>query len=76
MLLITKRDTQVEILVKNTYSKLPDLNGLYKNGYSTKGRGRGQGLSSLKKIIKKYKQAELVLRAEKIYFVHGIKFQS
>ncbi len=71
--IVTRNDNEIEILVKNTYFGLPDLNDLYKNGYSTKGKNRGQGLGSFKKIVNRHKHVCSVLRIEKTFFVHGIK---
>ena len=73
---VSRNEEDLEIIVKNTYSSLPDLSELYKNGYSTKGYGRGQGLGSFKKILSKHKKLDATLRIEKEYFVHGIRVRA
>lgn len=39
------------IYVANSYKEIPNINEMFLEGYSTKGEGRGLGLSNLKKLI-------------------------
>ena len=56
---ITNEDNFFEIEIKNNVDdfkfKQQDLQGLFKKGISTKGKGRGYGLYNVKKIVEKYK---------------------
>lgn len=45
----------VVIKIGNSCKNCPDIESMYKWEYSTKGEGRGIGLSNVKKIIEKYK---------------------
>lgn len=48
--------TEVELLiaVSNSYKEAPNLSQMHCNHYTTKGKGHGTGLMSLRKIIQKY----------------------
>ena len=55
-----KTDTHTVLLVANElFEEVPNTSKIYKNGYSTKGKERGIGLSSLKEIISEYSNITL-----------------
>ena len=43
------------LAVANNYEKTPDLPALARKGYTTKGSGRGTGLSSYRRIVARYR---------------------
>lgn len=51
--------THTSILIGNTCYQMPDLELICNRGYSTKGKNRGLGLYSLKKILALYPNAHL-----------------
>ncbi|MCI8400739.1 MAG: GHKL domain-containing protein [Lachnospiraceae bacterium] len=53
-LLISSLDTGVTIVVKNPVTEVMDLNRIWESGISTKGEGRGLGLSIYREITGKY----------------------
>ena len=53
------------IIILNTYkSNIKNISELFKNGYSSKGEGRGIGLSNLKEILSNYNNAYFTIKAE------------
>ena len=42
---------ELYIAVANNYDKQPNLGALTRNGYTTKGKGRGTGLSSYRRMV-------------------------
>ena len=53
------------IIILNTYkSNIKNTSELFKNGYSSKGEGRGIGLSNLKEILSNYNNAYFTIKAE------------
>lgn len=56
-LIITKQDTELTFIVQNQWNGELALHNIWKEGYSTKGDGRGLGLSSYKRILEKYSNA-------------------
>lgn len=56
------------IMVKNNFADKPDLAGMWKTGYSTKGSTRGLGLASYKQIISKYPNATTETRIDNDFF--------
>ena len=51
---ILQEDDKTTIIVKNDISSNVDMSNIWKNGYSTKGKNRGLGLSSYQKILNNY----------------------
>ena len=51
---ILSEDDKTTIIVKNDISNNVDMSNIWKNGYSTKGKNRGLGLSSYQKILNNY----------------------
>ena len=57
-ILILERKKFTSIVVSNTYKhKVEDISVLFERGYSSKGEGRGMGLSNLRDILKNYENA-------------------
>ena len=53
---LIKKENSIIILVINSFkNNIPNIYMLFKEGYSTKGENRGLGLSTLKSIVRKYK---------------------
>jgi two-component system, LytTR family, sensor histidine kinase AgrC len=62
---ITQNDKCVSIITTNTYiNKGKDISKFFKEGFSTKGDGRGIGLSNLKGILSNYDNAYFTIKAE------------
>ena len=53
-LVISAQANGIHIILDNTVDQDIDISKIYEDGYSTKGRGRGTGLPSLRKILEKY----------------------
>ena len=53
-LVILKEENKISILVKNAAGEKSNFLNIWKDGYSTKGKNRGLGLTSFKKILEKY----------------------
>lgn len=53
-LVMLQEEKELYIAVVNNYDVAPDLSALSEKGYTTKGSGRGTGLSSYRKIISRY----------------------
>lgn len=55
-----KEDDGVVLVIGNSYERQPDLENIFKEGFSTKGNNRGFGLSSVVDILDNYeKRTEL-----------------
>ncbi len=52
-------NTHSSIVIANTYKKAPDVEKIFKRGYSTKGKNRGIGLYNLKKTLNLYPNTHL-----------------
>ena len=51
---LLQEERELYVAVVNNYETEPDLNAIAERGYTTKGSGRGTGLSSYRKIISRY----------------------
>lgn len=54
-ILVTKNDKGTEITISNDCLSAPDIQSIYREGYSTKGKNRGMGLAIARRITDKYK---------------------
>lgn len=63
-------------VVSNTYAKIPNVKKIYEKGFSTKGEGRGIGLSNLNEIIDQL-QDKIILNTfiEKDMFIQELNFK-
>lgn len=68
-LLLLQEDMSLTIVVKNRVQDKPDLTRIWNRGYSTKGSGKGVGLSNYQNIIKKYPRVAQETKIEGEYFV-------
>ena len=58
--MISAQANGIHIILDNTVDQDIDISKIYEDGYSTKGRGRGTGLPSLRKILEKYPETSLI----------------
>lgn len=65
--LLQDNDT-LTVLIKNSLKGEVNISNIYKNGFSTKGEGRGIGLYSLKQIISTHKNIFLKTQVDKSWF--------
>ena len=56
---IMENNDNIEFTFANDCNNLPDINKIYKDGYSTKGKNRGIGLSNVKEIVNKNKYLKI-----------------
>ena len=69
---IYKMSNEIRIVICNTYnSDLVDLNKIENKGYSTKGKGRGNGLYYLSKVISSQKTISTEWVIMNDYFVRN-----
>ena len=50
-----QEEKELYLAIANNYDTVPDISALICKGYTTKGNGRGTGLSSYRKIISRYR---------------------
>lgn len=66
----------IEISIENSYQgKLPSLNLMNKKGFSSKGSGRGLGLSNLNEILSTTKQADMTHYAKNQLFISTLNIK-
>ncbi|GAA0701974.1 sensor histidine kinase [Paraclostridium ghonii] len=64
-ILILEKEKSVSIVISNTYKhKVEDVYLLFEKGYSSKGEGRGMGLSNVREILKNYKNTTFNIKVE------------
>nr|WP_306810414.1 GHKL domain-containing protein [Paeniclostridium sordellii] len=62
---IVDKENLISIIISNTYKeKIEDISNLFKDGYSSKGKGRGIGLSNLKEILNNYENVYFTIKVE------------
>lgn len=66
-------ETGVSILVKNPARSQVPLSRIWKEGYSTKGSGRGMGLTSYRQIVESYEHVSSMTYQEDGFFVQELK---
>lgn len=70
---VIKKTSSIIVVVINSYNKdIPPIGKMFKEGFSTKGKNRGIGLSNLKNIINKSKDVFLDTYIENGEFVQCI----
>lgn len=62
------QDNQIISISKATTERQLDINRIFKDGYSTKGRGRGVGLANVLNIIQKYPNVSLSTKSKDYQF--------
>ena len=73
---IVKMDQAVSFSVKNNYLQEPDLVKMGKVQYTTKGKGRGNGLCWVEETIEKHKEMFHELKIEKNEVIQRIEIMS
>ena len=71
-LVILKEENKISILVKNAAGEKSNLLNIWKDGYSTKGKNRGLGLTSFKKILEKYDNVAQETKIEGNQFIQTL----
>lgn len=54
-IVLLQEDNELYIAVANNYDNAPDLSAISRKGYTTKGEGRGTGLTSYRRIVSRCK---------------------
>lgn len=54
-IVLLQEENELYLAIANNYDTVPDVSALAGRGYTTKGTGRGTGLSSYRKIISRYR---------------------
>lgn len=73
---IAKTDQSVSFAIKNNYLQEPELMKMGKEQYTTKGKGRGNGLCWVEETIEKHKEAFHELKIEKNELIQRIEIMS
>ena len=73
---IAKTDQSVSFAIKNNYLQEPELMKMGKEQYTTKGKGRGNGLCWVEETIEKHKEAFHELKVEKNELIQRIEIMS
>lgn len=63
-LVLLMEQGKLTVVVKNPCLKKPQLNKIWEDGYSTKGEGRGIGLTNYRKLLHRYENASHETRIE------------
>lgn len=65
------------IVIQNRVDKINfNIGEIFKEGFSTKGKGRGTGLSNVKSILNKHPNTTLNTRIENNWFIQELEIQS
>lgn len=73
--LLINGDFSLTFKVKNSFKDKIEISSILKKGYSSKGEGRGFGLSNLKKIVARHRNIELSFSNSRKYFNVNIDIQ-
>ncbi len=65
----------IRIIIRNTAAETVPVSRIWEDGYSTKGQGRGNGLSSFRQIVNRYDQAASCTRQENGSFIQELIIQ-
>lgn len=74
-IMISRQNDYTTFRIKNTLYSTVDFHKLGDHGYSSKGQGRGIGLSNYKKILAKYERAMPFTTIRDGYFIQELKIQ-
>lgn len=74
-IMISSQNDYTTFRIKNTLYSAVDFHKLGDHGYSSKGQGRGIGLSNYKKILAKYERAMPFTTIRDGYFIQELKIQ-
>lgn len=75
-LIISRQEDMVTIIVSNPWNKELALHSIWKEGYSTKGEGRGLGLPGYQRILGKYENVFPVTSWKNHIFTQEIKIMN
>lgn len=74
---IIKRGKSIFIVIINNYEEdIPSISNLFVKGFSTKGKNRGLGLSNLREILEKYKNAVFDVQIKNNEFIQTLEIYS
>lgn len=73
---VKKEDKKFEIVISNTFKDIIKLEKIDKEGYSTKGSGRGYGLSLVKEILSKHNEIFQFREFECGFYVQHLVFNT
>ena len=63
----------IRIMIRNPVIEEVPVSKIWKDGYSTKGEGRGTGLTSFQRIVERYENVASLTRQEDGYFIQELK---
>lgn len=72
-IVLFQEEKELYIAVSNNYEKMPELSALSQKGYSTKGKGRGTGLTSYRHIVSRCKGCVTRTYLKDGYFVQELR---
>lgn len=70
---LLQEENVLTVFIKNSLENEINISSIYKNGFSTKGEGRGIGLYSLKQITKRYNNVFLKTQVEENCFIQVLR---
>ena len=72
-IVLLQEEKELYIAVSNNYEKKPELSALSQKGYTTKGTGRGTGLTSYRRIVSRCKGCITRTYLKDGYFVQELR---
>ena len=72
-IILLKRPGELYTAVSNTWAQKPDLAKMQEKGYSSKGKNRGTGLFSLRRITAEYPNCMTRMRVEAHMFIQELR---
>ena len=63
----------IRIMIRNPVIEEVPVSRIWKDGYSTKGEGRGTGLTSFQRIVERYENVASLTRQGDGYFIQELK---
>ena len=72
-IVLLQEEKELYIAVANNYDQAPELSALSRKGYTTKGKGRGTGLTSYRRIVSRCKGCVARTYLKDGYFVQELR---
>ena len=72
-IVLLQEEKELYIAVSNNYEKTPELSGISRKGYTTKGKGRGTGLTSYRRIVSRCRGCVTRTYLKDGYFVQELR---
>ncbi len=72
-IVLLQEEKELYIAVSNNYDQAPELSALFRKGYTTKGKGRGTGLTSYRRIVSRCKGCVARTYLKDGYFVQELR---